>query len=55
MNDLTPTFERESGLVILEGSPAGVAREASLTPMPGLNMAFDRVDGHLCRATITTL
>ena len=55
MNDLTPTFERESGLVILEGSPAGVAREASLTPMPGLNLAFDRVDGHLCRAMITTL
>ena len=53
MNDLTPTFERESGLVVLEGRPAGVAGEAPLTPMAGLNLAFDRADGQLCRAIIT--
>jgi hypothetical protein len=54
MNNLTPTLERESGLVILEGGPAGVACEAPLVPVPGLNLAFDRVDGRLCRATVTT-
>jgi hypothetical protein len=54
MNDLTPTFERESGLVILEGRASGVAGEAPLTPLPGLSLAFDRVDGQLCRAIITT-
>jgi hypothetical protein len=53
MKDLTPTFERESGLVILEGRPAGVAGEAPLTPVSGLDLAFDRVDGELCRAVIT--
>jgi hypothetical protein len=53
MNDLTPTFERESGLVVLEGCPAGVAGEAPLTPIAGLNLAFDRADGQLCRALIT--
>jgi hypothetical protein len=54
MNNLTPALERESGLVILEGGPAGVACEAPLVPVPGMNLAFDRVDGHLCRATIAT-
>ena len=28
MNNLTPVFERETGQVILEGPPAGVAGEA---------------------------
>jgi hypothetical protein len=54
MNNLTLAFERESGLVILEGGPAGVACEALLVPVPGLNLAFDRADGRLCRATVTT-
>ena len=54
MNDLTLTFERESGLVVLEGLPAGAAGEAPLVPVPGLNLAFDRADGRLCRALITT-
>jgi hypothetical protein len=54
MNNLTPTFEPESGLVILDGDPAGVACEAPIVPVPGLNLAFDRVDGRLCRATVTT-
>jgi hypothetical protein len=55
MNDLTLTFERESGLVIAKGWAAGVAGEAPLSPVPGLNLAFDRVDGHLCRVIMTTL
>jgi hypothetical protein len=53
MNDLTPTFERESGLVVLEGRAAGVAGEAPLIPMAGLSLAFDRADGQLCRAIIS--
>jgi hypothetical protein len=54
MNDLTPSFERETGQVILEGLSAGVAGEASLTPVPGLDLAFDRVDGRLCRVVVDT-
>jgi hypothetical protein len=52
MNNLTPVFERETGQVILEGPPAGVAGEAPLVPVPGLELAFDRVDGRLCRAVV---
>jgi len=52
MNDLTPSFERETGQVIIEGLPAGVAGEAPLVPVPGLDLAFDRVDGRLCRAVV---
>jgi hypothetical protein len=52
MNNLTPVFEFETGQVILEGIPAGVAGEAPLVPGPGLQLAFDRADGHLCRAVV---
>ena len=52
MNDLTPSFERETGQVILEGLPAGVAGEAPLIPVPGLDLAFDRADGRLCRVVV---
>jgi hypothetical protein len=52
MNDLTPSFERETGQVTLDGPPAGAAGEAFLTPVPGLDLAFDRVDGRLCRAVV---
>ena len=52
MNDLTPSFERETGQVTLEGLPAGAAGEAFLTPVPGLDLAFDRADGRLCRAVV---
>jgi hypothetical protein len=54
MNDLTPCFERETGQVILEGLSAGVAGEAPLIPVPGLDLAFDRADGHLCRMAVDT-
>jgi hypothetical protein len=50
--NLTPSFERETGQVILEGLPAGAAGEAPLVPLPGLDLAFDRADGHLCRAVV---
>ena len=52
MNDLTPVFERETGQLILEGPPAGVAGEAPLIPVHGLELAFDRADGWLCRAVV---
>jgi hypothetical protein len=52
MNDLTPSFERETGQVILEGLRAGAAGEAPLVPVPGLDLAFDRADGRLCRAVV---
>jgi hypothetical protein len=52
MNNLTPVFECETGQLILEGPPAGVAGEAPLIPVPGLELAFDRADGRLCRAVI---
>ena len=51
---LTPSFERETGQVILEGLPAGVAGEAPLIPVPGLDLAFDRADGRLCRVVVDT-
>lgn len=52
MNDLRPSFAREAGQVTLPGLPASAAGEALLTPVPGLDLAFDRVDGHLCRAVV---
>jgi hypothetical protein len=52
MNDLTPSFERETGQVMLEGLPAGAAGEAPLVPAPGLDLAFDRADGRLCRVVV---
>jgi len=51
---LTPSFECETGQVILEGLPGGVAGEASLIPVPGLDLAFDRADGRLCRVVVDT-
>jgi hypothetical protein len=54
MNDLTPSYERETGQVILKGRPAGAAGEAPLIPVPGLDLAFDRADGRLCRVVVDT-
>ena len=51
---LTPSFERETGQVFLESLPGGVAGEASLIPVPGLDLAFDRADGRLCRVVVDT-
>jgi hypothetical protein len=54
MNGLTPSYERETGQVILEGLPAGPAGEAPLIPVSGLDLAFDRADGRLCRVVVDT-
>ena len=54
MNNLTPSIERETGQVIIDGPSAGVAGEAPLIPVPGLDLAFDRADGRLVRVVIDT-
>lgn len=53
MSALTPSFERRTGQVMLEGLPVGVAGEALVTPVPGLDLAFDRADGRLCRVIVS--
>jgi hypothetical protein len=55
MNDLAPCYERTAGQVVFEGLRAGAAGEASIEPVPGLELAFDRVDGRLCRAAADTV
>jgi hypothetical protein len=52
MNDLLPSYEPQTGQVILQGLPAGAAGEATLVPTAGLDLAFDRADGHLARVVI---
>lgn len=52
MNDLTPSYEPETGQVILDGLPAGPAGEAGLVPVPGVELAFDRADGRLVRVIV---
>jgi hypothetical protein len=52
MRDLTPSYMPESGEVILDGPPAGPAGEAGLVPVAGMELAFDRADGHLVRAIV---
>lgn len=52
MNDLTPSYVPETGQVILSASPPGPAGEARLIPVKGVELAFDRVDGHLVRVLV---
>jgi hypothetical protein len=52
MNNLLPSYEPQTGQVVLEGLPAGAAGEAMLAPAAGLNLAFDRADGHLARIVV---
>src|ERR1700722_2147667 len=52
MTDLTLSFAPEAGKVIVKGPPAGAAGEVALVPVPGLELAFDRVDGRLSRAVV---
>jgi hypothetical protein len=52
MDALRPGYESASGQLILDGLPAGPAGEAGLTPVTGMDLAFDRVDGHLVRVIV---
>ena len=53
-SELTPTYDNDTGQVVLEGLPAGPAGEAALVPVPGLQLAFDRADGRLFRVVVDT-
>ena len=52
MHDLAPSYVPETGEVILDGPPAGPAGEAGLVPVAGVELAFDRADGHLVRVIV---
>ena len=53
-SELTPTYDSDTGQVILEGLPTGAAGEAALIPVPDLELVFDRADGRLARVTVGT-
>lgn len=52
MRDLAPSYVPETGEVVLNGPPAGPAGEAGLVPVAGVELAFDRADGHLVRVIV---
>src|SRR5579863_5545701 len=52
MTDFTPSFAPESGQVVVQGPPSGPAGAVALVPVPGLELAFDRVDGRLTAAVV---
>lgn len=54
MNHLAPSYERATGQVIFSGPPVGVAGEAAIEPVSGLELAFDRADSRLCWAVADT-
>ena len=54
MQDLAPSYVPETGEVILDGPPAGPVGEAGLFPVTGVELAFDRADGHLVRVVVDT-
>jgi hypothetical protein len=51
-SELTPTYDSDSGQVVLEGLPPGAAGGAGLIPVPGLELEFDRADGRLSRVVV---
>jgi len=54
MDDLMLSHEPATGQVVIDGRAAGPAGEAGLAPAEGVDLAFDRADGHLVRATADT-
>lgn len=52
MTDFTLSFAPETGQVIGQGPPAGAAGAGALVPVPGLELAFDRVDGRLSQVVV---
>jgi hypothetical protein len=51
-SNLTPTYDSDTGQVVLEGLPTGAAGGAGLIPVPGLELEFDRADGRLAWAAV---
>jgi hypothetical protein len=49
---LTPTYDGDTGQVVLEGLPIGVAGGAGLVPVSGVELVFDRADGRLAGVVI---
>jgi hypothetical protein len=54
VNALAPYYDRAAGQVIFRGPPVGMAGEASIEPVPGLQLTFDAADGRLCWAMADT-
>jgi hypothetical protein len=52
-NEFTVSVDREAAQIILRGAPTGPAGGASLTPVPGVELAFDRVGGWLSEAIVS--
>ena len=52
-DDLTSSYEHETGQVILDGRRAGPAGEGRLIPVAGVELAFDLADGHLVQVVVT--
>lgn len=49
LSQMLLSFVPETGEMVLDGPPAGPAGEAALVPVTGMELAFDRADGHLVR------
>lgn len=45
-------MDRNAAQITLRGRPTGAGGGASLTPVPGVELVFDRVDGELSRMTV---
>jgi hypothetical protein len=51
-DEFNPVYDDDLGQVVLDGLPTGAAGGARLRPAAGLELIFDRADGHLAQATI---
>ena len=53
-SELTPTYDSDTGQVVLKGLPTGAAGGAGLIPVPGIELTFDRADGRLAQVLVDT-
>jgi hypothetical protein len=51
-DEFIPVYDNDLGQVVLDGLPTGAAGGAGLRPAAGLELIFDRADGHLAQAII---
>jgi hypothetical protein len=51
-DEFIPVYDDDRGQVTLDGPPTGAAGAVALRPAGGLELVFDRADGHLAQATI---
>ena len=45
-------YDRVTGQVVLKALPSGAAGTASIVPVPGVNLVFDRSASHLTQVTV---